>query len=115
MTPTPTLTLGSAGIALLIATMPTLSPILIYDRTAILHGELWRLWTSHLVHFSASHLLLNVGALALAGSLVEMRSEDPRLVLFLGMPLVISLALLILEPDMSRYGGLSGLATGLLV
>src|SRR4051812_25687175 len=32
---------------------------LIYDRAAILHGELWRLWTGHLVHFSNSHLLLD--------------------------------------------------------
>ena len=32
---------------------------LVYDRTALVHGELWRLWTGHLVHFSNSHLLLD--------------------------------------------------------
>jgi hypothetical protein len=33
--------------------------LLRYERTAVLHGEYWRLLTGHLVHGSGQHLLLN--------------------------------------------------------
>lgn len=87
----------------------------LYDRTAILRGEWWRLWTGHWVHFSASHLAWNLVVLLGAGAWLE-RLNPGRLIryTFVGAPL-ISLGLLVLGPAMQVYGGLSGLATGVIV
>lgn len=86
-----------------------------YDRTAILHGEWWRLWTGHWVHFSFSHLAWDLVVVLVAGTWLEWLSPGllGRFAL-LGAP-IISLGLLALAPAMHTYGGLSALATGLVV
>ena len=55
------------ALALATAVVPeTLLASLEYNRTAILAGELWRLWTGHLVHFSAEHAIMDGIALLVA-------------------------------------------------
>ncbi|MEE9338293.1 MAG: rhomboid family intramembrane serine protease, partial [Methylococcaceae bacterium] len=44
---------------------------LIYDRALISQGEIWRLLTAHLVHLDSEHLILNLAALLVLGSLLE--------------------------------------------
>lgn len=78
-------------------------------------GELWRLWSGHWVHFSTSHLLWNLAVLLAAGAWLE--HVRPGLLLrhtLVAAPL-ISLAILAAEPGLQTYGGLSGLATGVVV
>lgn len=101
-----------AGPALLAGLAPA---VFLYDRTALLHGEWWRLWTGHWVHFSPSHLAWNLVVLIGAGCWLE--QVRPGLLTrfaLLGPPL-ISLGLLTLAPKMAVYGGLSGLATGVIL
>lgn len=101
-----------AGLAWSITASPG---FLLYERTAMLHGEWWRLWTGHWVHFSASHLAWNLTVLLGAGAWLARRHHGLLLTYtLLGAPL-ISLALLLGEPAMQTYGGLSGLATGVVV
>ena len=109
----PTLTLFALP-AVLIAFLPATHGALLYDRDAILRGELWRLWTGHWVHFSASHLGWNLVVLLAAGILLE-RERPGRLLHYtlLTAPLT-GAAFLILTPTMHTYGGLSGLATGVV-
>jgi rhomboid family GlyGly-CTERM serine protease len=83
----------------------------IYNRIAILHGQVWRLWTGHLVHFSASHLGWNLLVIGLTGIWIERAGFCGGRWLFIVSPLCISLALLIWDPALNRYGGLSGMAT----
>ena len=84
----------------------------VYDRTAILSGEGWRLVTGNWVHFSASHLGWNLLVLLGAGACLEFRRPGSVAQLTLvGAPL-IGLGLLAGVPDMQRFGGLSGLAMG---
>lgn len=100
--------------ALLVALLPAASAALLYDRTAVQHGEWWRLWTGHWVHFSASHLGWNLVVLLAVGTWLE--NLRPGLLFrftLLAAPL-ISLAFVALAPDMRQYGGLSGLATGVV-
>lgn len=108
---------------LLLAVVPALLPWLIpathgallYDRTAILRGEWWRLWTGHWVHFSFSHLAWNLAVLLGAAAWLEhLRPGWLLHYTLVGAPL-ISLVLLVGEPAMQIYGGLSGLATGVVV
>jgi rhomboid family GlyGly-CTERM serine protease len=84
--------------------------LLAFDREAIFAGEVWRLWSGHLVHFSMQQLFLDVSALLLVGAVAE-TAFGPRFVawaLFFGMP-AISLGLLLLAPDLAYYRGASGL------
>jgi rhomboid family GlyGly-CTERM serine protease len=101
-------------LALVVWFAPGLAERLVYDRSAIPAGEVWRLVTGHLVHFSADHLWLDVAAFLIAGWAMETRMAAPRWPMFGAAPLFISLTLLGMEPGMARYGGLSGWATALL-
>ena len=108
-------TLAALLAAGLVFLLPGLQPLLIYDREAILGGEVWRLFTGHWVHFSARHLGFNLVVFGIAGMIVESR-HDPRWRWLLVLaPWLIGLGLLGAEPRMSSYGGLSGVATAAVV
>lgn len=92
------------------------SSLLEYDRHAIIHGELWRLWTGHLAHWSAQHALVDLACVLVAGS-IAMQYHGARrtgCALLLGAPF-ISLGLLVLAPALQRYRGASGIAVLLAV
>jgi rhomboid family GlyGly-CTERM serine protease len=89
---------------------PSLGAILIYDRPAILAGELWRLITGHWVHFSASHLLFDVVVFGASGWLIESRGYRYFPALCGVAASSIGLAMLAALPGMAQYGGLSGVA-----
>lgn len=101
--------------AVVVFTWPRLAGALIYDRAEIFSGQLWRLWTGHLVHYTLSHLFWDTLVFLAAGSWLEWIA--PRLTrwFYLWAPPMISVALLWGDPDLDRYAGLSGLATGVLV
>ncbi|WP_339132812.1 MAG: rhombosortase [Candidatus Electrothrix sp. GW3-4] len=89
---------------------------LIYDRTAIAHGEVWRLLTGHYTHCDLPHLLWNLLPLALIGGLLEQRIGWQRfaratIVSCLG----VSSWLWFARTDMLLYCGLSGMLNGLLI
>jgi len=89
--------------------------LLLYDRGAVLQGEAWRLWSGHLVHFSASHLGWNLVVVGLAGAWIEC-SGFPAGGWFAALaPPAVSLALLAADPSLRYCGGLSGLATAAVV
>jgi rhomboid family GlyGly-CTERM serine protease len=98
--------------AIFIWLAPATHTALLYERTAILNGEWWRMWTGHWVHFSTSHLLWNLAVLLGAGVWLEHLQSGWLLRLALVVAPVLSLVLLTGEPAMQSYGGLSGLATG---
>lgn len=85
---------------------------LAFDRQAILAGQVWRLWSGHLVHYSLHHALLDSSVLFLLGMVAERELGARRigLALLLGAP-AISLGLLLATPEMAYYRGASGLAT----
>lgn len=96
--------------ALAAALSPRLAEWMVYDRAAILDGELWRLLSGHWVHFSAVHLLDDAAVLAACAWIVaRLGYRHFPLVCLLAAP-AISLALLLWQPQLQRYGGLSGLA-----
>jgi rhomboid family GlyGly-CTERM serine protease len=110
----PWVTLGVTGLALAAWAWPEALAWGGLDRARVLRGELWRLWSAHLVHFGGSHLLWNLAVLAPAGVLAERSAPRETRVLYgLGAP-AIGLVLLGLEPQMAVYAGLSGIATALL-
>ncbi len=87
-----------------------------YDRLAIAEGELWRLWTGHLVHFTVGQaawdgLAFLVPALWLLGRGAR---NAVAAALLLAAP-AVSLTLFLQVPDMAVYRGVSALAVALWV
>ena len=83
--------------------------------TSATAGEVWRLWTGHLVHYNAGHLLWDLAVFVPAGMWLEAILPGLACRFYLLAPPAISAALFVGEPGLVRYAGLSGLATGVLV
>lgn len=111
----PGATLGIALASGIVFCFPMLNSWLLYNRELILHGQIWRAWTGHLVHYSSSHFLWNLIIFVAAGSWLEFIRPRSARWFYLACPPVIAATLLIGEPTLERYAGLSGLASGVLV
>jgi rhomboid family GlyGly-CTERM serine protease len=87
---------------------------LVYDRAAVARGQWWRLLSGSLVHFSPLHAALDLGAVLLAGGLLE-RQRYPR---WWRLCLLAAAggggAVQWLRPDLRWYGGLSGVAVAMV-
>ncbi len=88
---------------------------LVYDRTAIAQGEIWRLITGHFTHCALPHLLWNLLPMALIGGLLEQRIGWRK---FAGVTIASCLGvsgwLWFARIDLLLYCGLSGMLNGLL-
>jgi rhomboid family GlyGly-CTERM serine protease len=111
----PPITLLLVAAAVTIALVPSSSSCLVYDRSAILSGEVWRMFTGHWIHFSTSHLVYDSVALGIAGWIIETQKLPNFGWLCLLVPWIISGVLLAIEPQMQWFGGLSALATTAVV
>jgi rhomboid family GlyGly-CTERM serine protease len=97
------------------AVFDSIRTVMVYDRAAVLQGEIWRLITGNFVHFSTSHLIYDALALGVAGVLIE-RCRYRGFGLMCGSAaLAIGCALLIGQPEIHVYGGASGIAIAALV
>ncbi len=108
-------TLGLAATALLAQWLPGAAELVAYDREAVLQGQLWRIVSGHLVHFSSMHLLNNLVVLLPAAWLVETRYRPDVAPLLVGSSLAIGVALLIGEPHIIEFRGASGVAFAFVV
>jgi rhomboid family GlyGly-CTERM serine protease len=91
----------------LAASVATLWPdAFLLTREGLANGEVWRLWTGHLVHASGAHFLIDVGA----GLVLLFLAREWKF-LFWAAP-IASLAIFAAEPGLTGYCGLSGLLHG---
>ncbi|MEM7050165.1 MAG: rhombosortase [Acidobacteriota bacterium] len=103
---------GTAWIFVLQA-IPAWADALQYDRRRIAAGEVWRLVTGHLAHWSWGHALWDGVAFALLVALA-LRLDRRRLpVVLLASAVAISLAVWFAEPGLRLYRGLSGIDAAL--
>jgi rhomboid family GlyGly-CTERM serine protease len=109
----PFLTLLLAAWTAVVQLSPAFTDALQFQRDALAQGQLWRVVTGHFTHFSADHLKWDLLAFLLFGSLVEMRSRAAWGVCLVGGSLVISLGVVLLQPQFTHYRGLSGLDSAL--
>jgi len=88
---------------------------LCYERTALAHGQWWRLISAHVVHLGIEHALLNCEGLALLWMLFA-REFPPRrwLGILACSALTIDAALWFLRPAVEWYLGASGVLHGAL-
>ena len=90
--------------------------LLEFDRHAILAGEVWRLWSCHLVHYSTQQALIDLATTAAAGAVALPALGWRRLctILAVAAPLLAA-GLLLIAPDCLYYRGASGIAVMLVV
>ncbi|MBF1800786.1 rhombosortase [Alloalcanivorax profundimaris] len=87
-----------------------------YDRAALEAGQIWRLFSAHLVHLNHWHTLMNLAGLGLILFFFRDLLDRRRFWLwFLVSAPLVSLAMFVLDPGLDWYVGLSGLLQGLLV
>jgi rhomboid family GlyGly-CTERM serine protease len=85
-----------------------------YERTAVQHGEWWRLLSAHFVHLGPVHLMLDGAALLLLWALyARALSAGAWLLVALGSLVAIDAGLWWLAPQVQWYAGISGLLHGL--
>lgn len=90
------------------------STIFEYSREGIGAGQLWRLFTGHLVHLTWAHLAMNIAGLALIWALFSHLFElRIWLTIILINALAVSLGLLLFNPEVMWYVGLSGVLHGM--
>ena len=112
----PWITLSLAAAALLWALLPDAVVWFELDRSAFLQAQLWRVWTGHLVHYDHTHLVWDLAVLLLLGSLLECGLSGLAPVgrrtfgqVLAASGAAISVAVLIFQPQLTRYRGLSGI------
>jgi rhomboid family GlyGly-CTERM serine protease len=109
----PWLTFVVAAIAVAAQTDEVVSRYLAYDRMAIRAGEIWRILTGHLVHWSGNHLFWDVVMFITLGAIVESRHRNSFIVTLMGSAAAISAVLWFCHPTIGQYRGLSGLDSAL--
>lgn len=111
----PVVTVAVAAGSLALFLLPGAADLFVYDRARVLDGEIWRLVTGHAVHFSPSHAGWNIALFAVAGAWLE-RAHRARYLWLIGVTvLASSLWFLAAMPEMTRYGGLSGVVSAMVV
>jgi len=106
------------GVALLLAALfllpETLKMSLVYDRSAILSGELWRLLSGQFMHLEVGHLALNMSGLLLFWLLFAEHAPGFR---YLAVVVIIALGanmgMLVTDPNVVYYVGFSGTLYGM--
>lgn len=105
-----------ALVLVLLSLLPdSLQQLLQYQRNAIGSGQLWRLFSGHLLHSNYWHLLMNLAGLLLA-MLLHSHYYRPAVLYrqWALCALLISVALYMYSPDIAIYVGLSGLLHSML-
>lgn len=86
-----------------------------YDRGQIETGQWWRLLSAHLVHLNVAHTLMNLGAMALVFALLQHAAGAGAWWLtYALLSIATSVALYLLDPNLVRYVGASGVIHGLI-
>lgn len=104
----PWLTLTLVALALIAAWQPTLAAAMELDRAALQQGEVWRLLTGHLAHWSGEHLFWDVAVFAVVGIACERRSRSRYACCLMAAALAIGVGVLTVCPELLKYRGLSG-------
>ena len=87
-----------------------------FDRLHIWEGEVWRLFSAHLVHMSWNHYAMNcLGIVVIYGLYWRWLTAKTALLWCLISALAVVLGLLVLSPQISWYVGLSGVLHGLIM
>lgn len=83
-----------------------------FNRQAICEGQIWRLLSGNMVHWSREHFMLDVAVFVLVGLIYEPRMGRFYPWVILVSALAVGLGVFIVSPEMATYRGLSGVDSG---
>jgi rhomboid family GlyGly-CTERM serine protease len=92
-----------------------LTLLLRFERKAILEGELYRLFSAHIVHLNWAHSLLNITAAVIGWFLLKDSMSTQQWILSIVICGLIISILLFCIPDLQWYVGFSGIVHGLML
>ncbi|MGF1691906.1 rhombosortase [Photobacterium kagoshimensis] len=96
----------------IIAQLPQLQPLLVWDRNLILNGEVWRILTGNLTHTNWAHLIMNAFAFIIITFIFRKHiTIKPYTQLIATISFIIGLG--IFATSMGWYAGFSGVLHGL--
>ena len=96
----------------IIAQIPQLQPLLVWDRHAILDGQVWRILTGNITHTNWIHLSMNATAFVIISFIFRAHFSALRYnLLILSLSLIIGVGLF--ATHISWYAGFSGVLHGL--
>jgi rhomboid family GlyGly-CTERM serine protease len=111
----PGVSLILVAVALAVMPLDSLATWLEYDRAAVDGGQLWRLLTCQLTHWSWDHLFWDAAALLLLGWVLE-REDRRSMLVCLSLSAVLIPALVHFgQPGLATYRGLSGIDSAVFV
>jgi rhomboid family GlyGly-CTERM serine protease len=94
----------------------SLSELLVYQRSLVTQGEIWRVFSGHFFHTNGFHFLLNAAAVvmlwALHGHFYTIKSY---LIVFMVSAIICSIGIHWFSPDIEQYVGLSGVLHGIFI
>ena len=102
-----------AGTAALVHALPPISAMLAYDRARVAAGEMWRIVTCHVTHYTLDHLVWDGIVFASVGTLCLRDSPRRTWATLATATAALPATLWLLHPQLSTYRGLSGLDTAL--
>lgn len=111
----PWLTLSLVAAALLAASVSGADLALEYRRSAVQAGQLWRLLTGQLVHWTARMTATDLGVLLALGAWMERRCRRLAAASLAGAAVLVGIGVHVLSPGLDLYRGSSGLASALFV
>ena len=84
-----------------------------YSRLAVSDGEIWRLLTGQLVHWTPRMAATDLGVLLVCGAWVERKSRFLAAATLGAAAALVAIALHFVSPDVAVYRGSSGIASGM--
>ncbi len=106
--------IGSLTLLVVIAQIPALHALLVWERADILAGQWWRIVTGNLTHTNAIHLMMNIAGLLVIFFLHRRYYSDRSLVPMVWL-MMAAIGLVMFFSPYSWYAGLSGVLHGLFV
>lgn len=111
----PTVSLVLIAAALVVMPFDFFASWLQYDRAAVGGGQVWRLFTCQITHWSWDHFFWDAAALLVLGWVIE-RENRRSLLTCLGLSLVLIPAVVHFAlPELATYRGLSGIDSAVFV
>ena len=94
----------------------SLSELLVYQRSLVSEGEIWRAFSGHFFHTNGFHFLLNAAAVVLLWALHgHFYTIKNYLTVFIVSAIVCSIGIHWFSPDIDQYVGLSGVLHGIFI
>ncbi|MBN2144140.1 MAG: rhomboid family intramembrane serine protease [Candidatus Aureabacteria bacterium] len=87
----------------------------VYNRTTLFVGQIWRLWTCHLDHFTLRQFFTGVIPFVIAGTIIEKKKFPFFISLYFVSATFISAVVFFFYHNVQYYSGLSGVTMATVV